>query len=192
MGAGGLEQHWSAGWHPEPTAWRWGLWLLRRCGPSPSLETHTSPPGCSRTGDSKNSKIKKKQYQYPTSPCYTHHLPYCILSTPNWAEDATSLKQWNSTRYRLRRTASLLHDAWDIEWKWSFLECKYTAKLHGSTTDCTAVASAHGYIHLLTVTDSCIVPLYIFTSPTYFVVFADSTKYVRLVNTTSHTKQLPV
>ena len=38
---------------------------------------------------------------------------------------------------------NLLHDVRDIECKYGFLECKYRAILHGSTTDCTA-ASAHG------------------------------------------------
>ena len=45
----------------------------------------------------------------------------------------------------------LLHDEWDIEWKYSFLECKYTVTLHGSTTDLTAVVSARLYIFTLLV-----------------------------------------
>ena len=45
----------------------------------------------------------------------------------------------------------LLHDAQDIECKYGVLECKYTAILHGSTTD-TAVqlSSDISYTFLLT------------------------------------------
>lgn len=53
--AGGPEQHWGAGWSPEPTAWRWDPWLLQWCVPSPCLEIHTFPPGCSQTADSEDT-----------------------------------------------------------------------------------------------------------------------------------------
>ena len=37
--------------------------------------------------------------------------------------------------YSIGAICYLLHDAQDIECKYGFLECKYTAILHGSTTD---------------------------------------------------------
>ena len=53
-------------------------------------------------------------------------------------------------KYMIHKYMYLLHDSRDIEYKYGFLECEYTAILHGSTTDCTA-ASARGYRRLLTV-----------------------------------------
>ena len=46
-------------------------------------------------------------------------------------------------RSTLTMYMSLLDDVQDIERKYGFLECKYRAILHGSTTDCTT-ASARG------------------------------------------------
>ena len=51
-GAWGPEQHWGEALHPEPTAWKWDPGPPLWCGPSPSLEIHTCPAGCSQTGDS--------------------------------------------------------------------------------------------------------------------------------------------
>ena len=50
--------------------------------------------------------------------------------------------------------AHLLHDAQDIKWKYSFLECKYTTKLYGSITDCTAVVSVRFKIRLVKISSS--------------------------------------
>ena len=41
----------------------------------------------------------------------------------------------------LQEYTMLLHNAQDIKYKYGFLECKYTAILHGSTTDCTAASA---------------------------------------------------
>ena len=38
--------------------------------------------------------------------------------------------------------STYLHDVRDIECRYGFLECKYRAMLHGSTTDCTAVSAS--------------------------------------------------
>ena len=59
-----------------------------------------------------------------------------------------SSKWWNRNKHIY---VYLLHNAQDIECKYGFWECKYTAILHGSVTDCCQqLSSARCYRRLLT------------------------------------------
>ena len=74
----------------------------------------------------------------------THSIHHRSVSTSNGHHgfaSGFSVVIWPLITHTHNRFIVLLHDAWDIECKYSFWECKYTAILHGSTTDCTAVVS---------------------------------------------------
>ena len=55
----------------------------------------------------------------------------------------------------IRTDIDILHNTQDIECKYSFWECKYTAILHSSTPDCTAVVRLNGGKLILSLIHLC-------------------------------------
>lgn len=76
---------WHSGgfWRPEPEVWILGLWHLRRCEPSLSLETRIFLPGYSQTKCSTNGQ-KTFPISYLDLVKKIHHLSFTNVLYKIW------------------------------------------------------------------------------------------------------------